>query len=103
MTCSTPIKLSLIRKDDSRSSIISITKGHVLTGHVIHKQRAYDIMACAHLCLARPNCVSFNYENTRNGICELNSNGHEGNIVLSTKKEYSFSQLIDFGVSISRC
>ena len=107
MDCSSPVKLSLRRKDDSRSSIFSITKGHVLTGHVIHKQRTYDIMACAQLCLARRKCTSFNYENTRNGICELNRKGLNGNMVvgrtvLSIKKKYSFSQLIDFNVSIAR-
>ena len=106
MTCSSPVKMSLIRNDDSRSSIISVTKGHVLTGHVIHKKRTYDIMACAQLCLARLKCMSFNYENTRNGICELNSKGLDGDIVvgknvLSSKKGYSFSQLIDLSVSIA--
>ena len=104
MTCSSPVKLSLLRKVDSRSSIISITKGHVLTGYVIHKQRTYDIMTCAQLCLARPNCMSFNYENTRNGICELNSKGLDENMVvggkaLSAKRKHSFSQPIDFSVS----
>jgi len=105
MTCCTPVNLILIRKDDSRSSTICVTKDHVLTGYVIHKQRTYDIMACAQLCLARPNCTSFNYENTRNGICELNSKEFDGDKVvgknvLSTKKGYSFSQLVNFSVSI---
>jgi len=101
----TPVRLSLIREDDSRSSTISITNGYVLMGHVIHKQRTWDIMACAQLCLARPNCTSFNYEDTRNGMCELNSKEFCGNEVvgknaLSTKKGYSFSQLVNFSVSI---
>ena len=105
MTCSSPVKMILIRKDDSRSSTISVIKGHVLTGHVIHEQQTYDIMTCAQLCLARPNCMSFNYENTRNGICELNSKVFDGDKVvaksaLSTKKGYSFSQLVNFSVSI---
>jgi len=105
MTCCSPVNLILIRKDDSRSSTISVTKGHVLTGYVIHKQRTYDIMACAQLCLGRPNCTSFNYENTRNGICELNSKVFDVDKVvrknvLSTKKGYSFSQLVNFSVSI---
>ena len=105
ITCCSPVKLSLIRNDDSRSSTISITKGHVLTGHVIHKQRTYDLMACAQLCLARRNCMSFNYENTRNGICELNSKVFDvdkvvGENVLSAKKGYSFNQLVNISVSI---
>lgn len=107
MTCSSPVKLGLIRNDKSRSSIISITKGHLLTRHVIHKQRTYGIMACAQLCLARLKCMSFNYENTRNGICELNRKRLDGDIVveknvLSIKKGYSFGQLIDLRVSIAR-
>ena len=107
MTCCTPVNLILIRKDYSRSSTISVTKGHVLMGHDIHKQRTYDIMACAQLCLTRPDCMSFNYENTRNGICELNSKVFDGDKVvgknaLSTKKGYSFSQLVNFSVSIVR-
>lgn len=105
MTCSTPVKLILIRKDESRSSTISTTEGHVLTGYVFRKQRTYDIMACAQLCLARPNCTSFNYENTRNGICELNKKVFDGNMlvgknVLSAKRGYTFSQLVNFSVSI---
>ena len=106
MTCSSPAKLSRIRNNDRRSSIISITKGHVLTGHVIHKQRTYDIMTCAQLCLARLKCTSFNYENTRNGICELNRKSLDGDMVvgknvLSSKKGHLFSQLIDLSVSIA--
>jgi len=105
MTCCSPVKLSLIRKDDSRTSTISITKGHVLMGYVIHNQRTYDLMACAQLCLAHRNCMSFNYEDTRNGICELNSNVFDvdkvvGENVLSAKKGYSFNQLVYSSVSI---
>ena len=106
MTCCTPVNLILIRKDDSsRSSTVSVTKGHVLMEHVIHKQRTYDIMECAQLCLTRSNCMSFNYENTRNGICELNSKVFDGDKVvgknaLSSKKGYSFGQLVNFSVSI---
>ena len=106
MTCCTPVILILIRKDDSsRSSTVSVTKGHVLMEHVIHKQRTYDIMTCAQLCLTRSNCMSFNYENTRNGICELNSKVFDGDKVvgknaLSSKKGYSFGQLVNFSVSI---
>ena len=105
MTYCTPVKLILIREDDSRSSTISVTKDHMLMGHVIHNQRTYDIMACAQLCLARLNCTSFNYENTRNGICELKSQVFDGDKVvgrdvLSIKEGYSFSQLVNFSVSI---
>ena len=89
--------------------MISVTKGHMLRGHDIHQQRTYDIMACAQLCLARPNCMSFNYENTRNGICELNSKVFDGdnvvgrNALFIKKAGYSFSQLVNFSVSIVGC
>ena len=106
MTCSSPVKPSR-SSIKSRSSMISVTKGHVLTGHVIHKQRTSDIMACAHLCLARLKCTSFNYENTRNGLCELNRKSLDGDMVvgknvLSSKKGHSFSQLLNLRVSIAR-
>ena len=108
MTYCTPVKMILIREDHSRSSTIRVTKGHVLMRHVIHEQRTYDIMACAHLCLARPNCMSFNYENTQNGICELNGKVFDkdkvvGRNALSVKKGYSFSQLVNLSVSIVGC
>ena len=106
MTCSSPVKPSR-SSIKSRSSMISVTKGHVLTGHVIHRQRTYDIMACAQLCLTRLKCTSFNYENTRNGLCELNRKSLDGDIVvgknvLSSKKGHSFSQLLNLRVSIAR-
>ena len=44
----------------------------MLKGCGIHKQRSYDFLSCAHLCLARSGCASVNYENVRNGMCELN-------------------------------
>ena len=106
MTVTTPVRMLLIRTDESRSSIIRTTEGHVLTEYVIHQQRTTDILTCAHLCLARPSCMSFNYENTRNGICELNREVTDGNMVveghmLSTKRGYSFSQLVNISVSIA--
>ena len=44
----------------------------MLIGCGIQKQRSYDFLSCAHLCLARSGCASVNYENVRNGMCELN-------------------------------
>ena len=44
----------------------------MLIGCGIHKQRSYDFLSCAHLCLARRGCASVNYENVKNGMCELN-------------------------------
>ncbi|XP_068747212.1 leukocyte tyrosine kinase receptor-like [Montipora capricornis] len=59
----------------SRSSTFSITENHVLKGYVIQRQQSYDFLSCAHLCLTRSGCASVNYENVRNGICELNGHG----------------------------
>ena len=44
----------------------------MLIGCDIHKQRSYDFLSCAHLCLTRTGCASVNYENVKNGMCELN-------------------------------
>ena len=77
----------------------------MLTGYVIHKQRTRDILLCAQLCLARPNCMSFNFENIKNGMCELNrETSHSDTIMdkntLSPKRGYSFNQLVNISVSI---
>ena len=77
----------------------------MLVGFVIHKQRTHDVLSCAQLCLARPNCLSFNFENTKNGVCELNketSNDYtimDKNMLFS-KKGHSFYQLVNISVSI---
>ena len=44
----------------------------MLVGCGIHKQLSYDFLSCVHLCLARSYCASVNYENVKNGMCELN-------------------------------
>ena len=62
-TCTTPVRMLLIRTDTRRSTTVSSTDDHVLSGYTIHKQRTYDFLSCAQLCLAHPNCMSFNYEN----------------------------------------
>lgn len=103
-TCPLPIRMILVRTAESRSSLISSTEGHVLVGFIIHKQRTHDVLSCAQLCLARPNCLSFNFENTKNGVCELNketSNGYtimDKNMLFS-KKGHSFYQLVNISVS----
>ena len=67
-----PFTLQWKRTEMSRSSTIHVTENHVLIGCRIHKQRSYDFLSCAHLCLARTGCASVNYENVKNGMCELN-------------------------------
>ena len=97
----------IIRTAVSRSSILSSTDGYVLKGNVIHYQRTHNILACAQLCLVRSNCMSFNFENRKNGMCELNKETADvGRITDKTtlfrKRGYSFHQLLNISVSIAR-
>ena len=97
----TTVRLQLQRTETSRSSTVSITENHVLIGCGIHKQRSYSFLSCAHLCLARSDCASVNYENVRNGMCELNRLPSPTNVMNTNtfiaRPGYSFGQL---GVSI---
>ena len=82
----------------SRSSIIHVTENHVLIRCGIHKQRSYDFLSCAHLCLAHSGCASFNYENVKNGMCELNhlrssTNESQKNVFIA-QWGYVFGQLV---------
>ena len=102
----TPVSMVIIRTAVSRSSILSSTDGYVLIGNVIHFQRTHDILACAQLCLVRSNCMSFNFENRKNGMCELNKETADvGRITdkptLFRKRGYSFHQLLNICVSIA--
>ena len=92
----------LIRTDTRRSTTVSSTDDHVLSGYTIHKQRTYDFLSCAQLCLAHPNCMSFNYENIENGVCELNRDATDGSILvaLTTRTGYNFGQFLNISVSI---
>ena len=101
-TCTTPIRMLLIRTDTRRSTAVSSTDDHVLHGYTIHKQRTYDFLSCAQLCLARPNCMSFNYENIENGVCALNRDATDGSILvaLTTRTGYTFGQFLNISVSI---
>ena len=97
----TPVGLLLIRTDRRRSSTVSTTEDHVLKGHTIHKQHTYDFLSCAQLCLARPRCMSFNYQGIENGVCELNREVSHASIVvaLTARREYTFGQFVDTNVS----
>ena len=96
-----PVSLLLIREDMSRSSTVSTKDNHVLRGYTIHKQRTYDLLSCAQLCLARSNCMSFNYENIENGDCELNKEATDASIhgALTTQRGYTFGQFVNLSVS----
>ena len=77
----------------------------MLKGCIIHKERTYDFLSCAQLCLARPSCMSFNYENIKNGVCELSREVSHASIVvdrnaLSAQRGYLFGQLVNISVSI---
>ena len=71
----------------------------MLLGFGIHKQRSYDFLSCVHLCLARSDCASVNYENVRNGMCELNRLPSPTDVMNSStfkfiaRPGYSFGQL----------
>lgn len=97
----TPVGLLLIRTDMRRSSTVSTTEDHMLRGHTIHKQHTYDFLSCAQLCLARTRCMSFNYQNIENGVCELNREVSHASIVVAliARRGYTFGQFVDTNVS----
>ena len=70
----------------------------MLKGCSIHKQRSYDFVSCARLCLARSECASVNYENVRNGMCELNRLPSQTNVMNTNtfiaRPGYLFGQLV---------
>ncbi|XP_044182159.1 WAG22 antigen-like [Acropora millepora] len=94
----TTVRLHLQRTETSRSSTVRITENHVLKGCGIHKQRSYSFLSCAHLCLARSDCASVNYENVENGMCELNRLPSPTNVMTTStfiaRPGYSFGQLV---------
>ena len=103
----TPVSMVIIRTAVSRSSILSSTDGYLLKGNVIHYQRTHDILTCAQLCLVRSNCMSFNFENRKNEMCELKKKtAHVGRITDKTtlfrKRGYSFHQLLNISASTAR-
>ena len=56
-------------------SLVATKKNLILKGHVMRRQRATSQLSCAHLCLRRDGCLSFNYKLSSNtkGLCELSS------------------------------
>ena len=101
MTFITPVGLLLIRTDMRRWSTVSTTEDHVLKGHTIHKQQTYDFLSCAQLCLAHQSCMSFNYQNIENGVCELNREISHSSIAvaLTAKRGYTFGHFVNISVS----
>ena len=66
----------------------------MLMGCGIHNQRSYDFLSCVHLCLARSGCASVNYENVRNGMCELNRLHSPTSATNKALPGYLFGQLV---------
>ena len=56
-------------------SLVSTKKNLLLKGHVMRRQRTSSQLSCAHLCLRKDGCLSFNYKLSSNtkGLCELSS------------------------------
>ena len=58
-------------------SIVSTRKNLLLKGHVMQRRRTASELSCAHHCLRRDGCLSFNYKLSSNmytkGLCELSS------------------------------
>ena len=100
--CAPPLVTTLRRTDSDRSSKLLLTKNRFLEGHAIQRQRAYDVMACAQLCLAETHCDSFNFENIENGMCEMTSKGGFGDSAglenLFHRQGYVFGQQVDISV-----
>ena len=56
-------------------SLVEVKKNFLLKGHVIRSQQTTSQLSCAHLCVRKEGCESFNYKllsNTK-GVCELSS------------------------------
>ena len=70
----------------------------MLKGCSIHKQRSYNFLSCVHFCLARSGCASVNYENVRNGMCELNRLPSPASVMNTSafiaRPGYLFGQLV---------
>ena len=94
---------ALTRTEMKSSSVVSVRRNHVLAGHAVSRQRAYDLLSCAHRCLADPLCMSFNFEDTPNGLCELNSQVAETTDMekeLLPKHGFVFGKLTNINVSM---
>ena len=56
-------------------SLVATKENLILKGHVMRRQRTTSQLSCAHLCVRRDGCLSFNYKLSSNtkGLCELSS------------------------------
>ena len=56
-------------------SLVAIKENLRLKGNVMRRQPTSSQLSCAHLCLRKDGCLSFNYKLSSNtkGLCELSS------------------------------
>ena len=54
---------------------MTTSKNLFLKGHVIQHQLSTNHLSCAHICIRKEGCVSFNFKLSSNskGLCELSS------------------------------
>lgn len=56
-------------------SLVTTRENFLLKGHVMQRQQTTNSFSCAHLCLRKEGCLSFNYKPSfkMQGLCELSS------------------------------
>lgn len=65
---STPTSCRLVE------SLVSTRENYFLKGHVMQRQQTSNFFSCAHLCLRKEGCRSYNFKHSKNtGLCELSS------------------------------
>ena len=66
---STPTSCKLVE------SIVSARENYLLKGHLIQRLQIADSLSCAHCCLRKERCRSFNFKllSESQGLCELSS------------------------------
>ena len=66
---STPTSCKLVE------SIVSARRNYLLKGHLIQRLQNTNFLSCAHRCLRKERCRSFNFKliSQSQGLCELSS------------------------------
>ena len=79
----------------SRFHYGQVLQDHVLAGNKIVVEYTRDMLACGHLCLAYPQCGSYNYENSasKHGLCEIKEAGQTNE--LTFKQGSVFVELLN--------
>ena len=99
------IMKSLQLSEERRFGNFKLTNNHALSGDSLRRQRSYDLMACAKVCLEERGCVAFNYNTAgENGWCEIKNHGAKPGVAeghLIQRLGYIFGQLEKENVSWS--